>query len=294
MKYSTIATFAMAGALLAGTAFAQDKLKAEVSNYWTSGGEAAAAKVLQTEFDRHGGEWSNSSVAGIENSNAAFQNRMAAGDPPTARQFTVGFEPKEYIKQGMLASVNEVATADKWSTFLPKPLLQEITYDGKIFLAPVNIHGASWMFYSQSAFDKAGIKEAPKSWDEFFADMDKLKAAGIIPIAWGGQTWQELKVFNAILVSQLGLEGYKKVYVDKDEATMKSSEFAKSLEIFRKMQGYIDEGSSGRNWNDATAMVITGKAGVQFMGDWAKGEFTAANQTPGKDYGCAVSPGQTG
>ena len=44
----------------------------------------------------------------------------------------------------------------------------------------------------------------------------------------------------------------------------------------------------GRNWNDATAMVITGKAGVQMMGDWAKGEFLAANQTAGKEFGCVV------
>ena len=27
---------------------------------------------------------------------------------------------------------------------------------------------------------------------------------------------------------------------------------------------------------------------MQIMGDWAKGEFTAAGQTPGKDYGCSV------
>src|SRR5258708_40041772 len=35
-------------------------------------------------------------------------------------------------------------------------------------------------------------------------------------------------------------------------------------------------------------MVITGKAAMQFMGDWAKGEFTAAGLTPGKEYGCTV------
>jgi glucose/mannose transport system substrate-binding protein len=32
--------------------------------------------------------------------------------------------------------------------------------------------------------------------------------------------------------------------------------------------------------------VTSGKAGVQIMGDWAKGEFVAANQTAGKDFGC--------
>jgi hypothetical protein len=34
--------------------------------------------------------------------------------------------------------------------------------------------------------------------------------------------------------------------------------------------------------------VVTGKAGMQVMGDWAKGEFSAANLTAGKDYGCAI------
>jgi glucose/mannose transport system substrate-binding protein len=33
-------------------------------------------------------------------------------------------------------------------------------------------------------------------------------------------------------------------------------------------------------------MVIAGRAGMQIMGDWAKGEFTAAGQQPGREYGC--------
>jgi hypothetical protein len=31
----------------------------------------------------------------------------------------------------------------------------------------------------------------------------------------------------------------------------------------RKLQGYTDEGSPGRDWNVATGMVIEGKAGFQ-------------------------------
>jgi glucose/mannose transport system substrate-binding protein len=53
----------------------------------------------------------------------------------------------------------------------------------------------------------------------------------------------------------------------------------------------VDKASPGRNWNDATAMLITGKAGVQFMGDWAKGEFTLAKQQPGRDFGCIAGFG---
>jgi len=38
-------------------------------------------------------------------------------------------------------------------------------------------------------------------------------------------------------------------------------------------------------------MVIQEKAAFQFMGDWAKGEFSAAGKVPGKDYVCAAAPG---
>ena len=33
-------------------------------------------------------------------------------------------------------------------------------------------------------------------------------------------------------------------------------------------------------------MVIKGEAGMQLMGDWAKGEFLSAGKVPGKDFVC--------
>jgi glucose/mannose transport system substrate-binding protein len=60
------------------------------------------------------------------------------------------------------------------------------------------------------------------------------------------------------------------------------------------MQSYVDSGSPGRNWNDATSMVIRGKAGFQVMGDWAKGEFVAAKKTPDTDFLCYRFPGTDG
>jgi glucose/mannose transport system substrate-binding protein len=53
----------------------------------------------------------------------------------------------------------------------------------------------------------------------------------------------------------------------------------------------MDNGRTGRDWNLATAMVINGKAGMQFMGDWAKGEFANAGKQPDTDYVCAAVPG---
>ena len=41
-------------------------------------------------------------------------------------------------------------------------------------------------------------------------------------------------------------------------------------------------------------MVINGEALVQVMGDWAKGEFRAANKEAGKDFICYRFPGTDG
>jgi glucose/mannose transport system substrate-binding protein len=132
---------------------------------------------------------------------------------------------------------------------------------------------------------------ASQSWDAFFADLDKIRAAGFIPIAWGGQSWQEFKVFDSVLLTQLGITNYVKAYRYKELAVLRSPQFRSAAEIFARMRTYVDPGAMGRNWNDTTALVISGKAGVQFVGDWATAEFLQAQQVPDRDFRCAGSPG---
>jgi glucose/mannose transport system substrate-binding protein len=156
---------------------------------------------------------------------------------------------------------------------------------------PVNIHMPAWIWYSKAAFKKAGIAAEPRSMDELFAALDKLKAAGLVALAHGGQSWQDNTVFTAVLANQGGRELYLKVLRDRDPVAIQSEAFRSVLLSFKRLQGYVDKGSPGRNWNDATAMLISGKAGVQVMGDWAKGEFSLARQVAGRDYGCIAGFG---
>ncbi|WP_106796348.1 ABC transporter substrate-binding protein [Rhizobium sp. H4] len=287
----------LAGVAVAGlcaSAQAEDKATIEIMSSWTSGGEAAALNVIRSEFEKRGGVWKDSSIAGFGAADAAFQNRIVAGDAPGAKQGVIGLAAADFVGQGLFNSIDDVAAAGKWADALPKSITDLISYDGKVYLAPTGAHGESWVFYSKEAFDKAGIAEEPKSWEEFFTDLDKLKAAGIIPVAWGGQPWQQTKVFNMILLSQVGIDGFLKIYIDKDKSEASVEGVKKTLEILGKLRAYVDAGAAGRNWNDATAMLITAKAGVQFMGDWAKGEFTVAGKEPGKDYGCMIAPESKG
>ncbi|GAB3256773.1 ABC transporter substrate-binding protein [Chitinimonas naiadis] len=260
--------------------------KAEVIHWWTSGGESAAIKEMANAYKAAGGEWVDSAVAGGEQARAAAINRIVGGNPPAAAQFNTSQQFHDVIAEGLLNNVDDVAAKEGWDKILPAPILNSIKVKGHYYAAPVNIHMPAWFWYSKAAFAKAGIKAEPKTADEFFAALDKLKAAGVVPLALGGQGWQEKITFDAWLAHAGGADLYMKIYRDRDVATVNSAAFKKVLADFKRLRGYVDAGSPGRNWNDATAMLISGKAGVQIMGDWAKGEFAAAKQTAGKEFGC--------
>ncbi|EUC18856.1 UNVERIFIED_ORG: carbohydrate ABC transporter substrate-binding protein (CUT1 family) [Burkholderia sp. CF145] len=263
-----------------------EPLKANVIHWWTSGGESAAIRQFADAYNQAGGQWVDNAVAGADQARATAINRIVGGDPPTAAQFNTSKQFHDLIDQGLLNNVDAVATKENWAAIFPQSILDSIKVNGHYYAAPVDIHMPAWFFYSKPVFAKAGIAGDPKSFDEFVGDLDKLKKAGVIPLALGGQPWQEKITFDAVFADVGGPDLYLKVYRDRDQNAVKSDAFKKVLALFKKLHDYVDAGSPGRNWNDATALVISGKAGVQIMGDWAKGEFSAAKQAPGKDFGC--------
>jgi glucose/mannose transport system substrate-binding protein len=261
-------------------------VKAEVIHWWTSGGEAAAVKKFAEAFRATGGVWIDTAIAGGEQSRSVTINRMVGGNPPTAAQFNTSKQFVDLVEQNLLTSLDDVAKKDNWDKLLPDAVLNVIKVNGHFYAAPVNIHMPTWIWYSKAAFKKAGIAKEPASFDELFGALDQLRKSGIVPLAHGGQPWQENLVFAAVLANVGGRDLYLRILRDRDQKAIVSDEFKKVLLTYKRLQGYVDPGSPGRNWNDATAMLISGKAGVQIIGDWAKGEFTLANQQPGRDYGC--------
>jgi glucose/mannose transport system substrate-binding protein len=279
-------------AMLACSAAAQDR-KAEVLHWWTSGGESAAIKVFADAFSESGGEWIDTAIAGGEQARAAGVNRIVGGEPPTAMQFNTGKQFDELVEAGVLRDLDDIAAEGKWRENLPAVITGAIERDGKIFAAPVNIHGENWFWYNHQVLADAGV-EPPSSFADLIAAGPALKEAGIIPLALGGQAWQERLTFLAVLLAESGPDLYKAVLGDNDTEAAQSDGFRNAAETYAALRDLVDEGSPGRNWNDATSMVITGKAAVQVMGDWAKGEFIAAGMNPGNDYGCTVINAENG
>ncbi|MEZ9232917.1 ABC transporter substrate-binding protein [Vibrio amylolyticus] len=274
---------------LCSTAYAGN---VEVLHYWTSGGEAAALKVLQEMMDEEGHSWTDFAVAGGggETAMTVLKSRAISGNPPTSSMIA-GPEIQQWGELDVLENMDSVAKAENWDNLLPKNVADIHKYNGHYVAAPVNVHRINWMWINKSILDEVNKGEVPTTWDDFIAFLDNASGAGYIGFSHGGQDWQDATVFEQIALSTGGAKWYKKAFVELDDSAINSPEMTKTFERFRQLKSYMDQGMPGRDWNLATAQIIEGKAAVQIMGDWAKGEFTAAGKQPGKDYICAAVPG---
>jgi glucose/mannose transport system substrate-binding protein len=275
-----------AASIMAGVASAAE---VEVLHYWTSGGEAKSVAELKKMMEAKGHKWKDFAVAGGGGDAAmtALKARVVSGNPPTAAQIK-GPSIQEWAQEGALGSIGEAAK--EWDKLLPKAVADIMKYKGDYVAAPVNVHRVNWLWINQDALTKAGGK-APTNYEEFFALADKFKAQGMVAIAHGGQPWQDATVFESVVLGVGGAKFYNDALVKLDASALASPTMEKSFDTLAKIKTYIDKDAAGRDWNLATAMVMNGKGGMQFMGDWAKGEFTAANKVSGKDYACVAAPG---
>ncbi len=256
----------------------------EVLHWWTSGGEAKSVGVLKDLLEKEGHVWKDMAVAGGAGANAmtVLKTRAVSGNPPTAAQVK-GPQIQDWADEGLLTNLDPVAKQEKWDDLVPKVVTDIMKYEGHYVAVPVNVHRINWMWCNPAVFKKAGA-QIPTTWAEFETAAKKIKDAGLIPVAFGGQAWQEATVFESIVVGQAGADFYKKAFVDTDPAALNSPAMIKALNTFKMIKTYTDKDAPGRDWNLATGMVIKGEAAMQFMGDWAKGEFLAAGKKPGTDF----------
>jgi len=268
----------------ANTAFAADL---EVTHWWTSGGEAAAIAVFANEFNnRTENNWVDGAIAGSTGvALPIITSRIIGGDPMGATQLLIGRQADELIEAGLMLDITDVAEAEGWRDIVyPPSLLDDCTFEGRIYCAPTNIHSWQWMWLSHDAFEEAGVA-VPTSWDEFAASASALQDAGIIPLAMGQQSWQTAGAFEVMAVAIAGKDAWTAVNVEHDADVARGPEYARVFEAAVEARGFAAE-SKVQDWNEATNLVITGRAAAQIMGDWAQGEFQVAGQVAGEDYTC--------
>src|SRR5450830_460585 len=202
----------------------------EVLHYWTSGGEAKSVAELKKIMESKGVAWKDFAVAGGagENAATALKARVMAGSPPTAAQIK-GPAIQEWGQEGVLANIDQAAVEGKWDAALPPVVTNIMKYKGHYVAVPVNVHRVNWLWVNPAVLAKAGAK-APTSFAEFFDAADKIKKAGMVALAHGGQPWQDATLFESVVLGTGGAEFYKKALVQLDPASLTSTTMGKIIE----------------------------------------------------------------
>ena len=154
------------------------------------------------------------------------------------------------------------------------------------------MHSPNWVWVNKALFDKVGGPE-PTTWENSSTLAKKFKDAGVIPVAHGGQAWQDATIFDGTVVVPAGPILPEGVHRAR-RGGPGSDTMVKAFDQFRAIRGMVDPNFPGRDWNLATAMVINGKAGMQLMGDWAKGEWLSPGRSRARRRSASAIPAREG
>jgi glucose/mannose transport system substrate-binding protein len=270
--------------------------KLEIFSWWTSGGEVEALeglyKIYREKYPKV--EIINAAIAGGTSSGgdmkALLQTRMMGGDPPDSFQVHLGgelFDP--YVVNDQMESLDFLFKDEGYDKVFPKSLIEIASYKGKPYSVPVNIHRSNVLWYNKKMLADVG-KEAPKTWDDFFAVADALKAKSLPALAVAENApGFYAHVTETMIVATLGPDKFKGLF---DGSTKWDDPMIKEgLGISLKVLDYANPDYLSVGWGDVNDLLVNGKVAMMIMGDWTPGVLWSKGF---QDFGWQAAPGNTG
>jgi raffinose/stachyose/melibiose transport system substrate-binding protein len=214
--------------------------------------------------------------------NEAFKAKLAtamqSGSPPDIFQSWGGGVLKQYADAGLVQDLTPALQENAWGdSFQPGPI-SLYTFDGKSYGVPWNA-GMIGFWYNKALFEQAGIAQPPATWSELLDAVQKLKAAGITPIAVGEKDKWPGHFYWVYLATRIGgKEAFEKAYTRQgsfaDQPFVDAGARLKELVDLQPFQN----GFLGAGYADHQAVMANGQAAMELMGHWAPGANRGAAQ----------------
>ncbi|WP_198931577.1 ABC transporter substrate-binding protein [Rhizobium rhizosphaerae] len=151
-------------------------------------------------------------------------------------------------------------------------------YEGGRHGVPYTFHGEA-IYYNKSLFQKAGIAELPKSYDELKAVAAKLKEAGIMPMTFGGTVnWHLMRLMDVILEAKCGAEKHDQLMDMKLDWGTEACATASFNELADWSQNYILKPFMGIDNSQSFNLFLANRAAMMVEGDWLVGQLSDAKK----------------
>lgn len=257
-KFKNSVALVLCAAVLVSSAAGCSSTAPSASNAASAGSAAVSSGEKSTGtmefwFDKGGDQeivnhlteaWKSDSGVDVKITNypdtAAYQTAIQQSiDQPTAPGLFTwwsGPQLETLAKNGKIADLT-----DEWKNYIAAGVSPDIekafTFDGKAYAAPYSILYNTCL-YNKAVFEKAGVTEVPKTFDEFLAACEKIKQSGVTPIGLKNDSWASFIWFEAIVASY-----DPQLYNDICSGAKKYTdpEMKKVLEVWKSMfdKGYF-------------------------------------------------------
>lgn len=218
----------------------------------------------------------------------ALKASLPTSDTPDLFTWWSGYRIEELYTAGVLEDVSDIWTQAVSDGNVPDSLGAAFSFDGKVYAFP--LHVSYWVvFYNKKVFADNGITAAPATWADFTAACDKIKAAGVTPIA----STQVGRWPSFILFEEMVLRTDPQFYLDLTAGRAKYTDptAVKALDTWKSLidAGYFTSFDTDMG-NDWPGMFSQGQVAMIPIGTWYQSNFLAQKMKPGEDYDLFILP----
>lgn len=141
--------------------------------------------------------------------------------------------------------------------------------DGSMYMATIGsaLFSYAGFYYNKELFEKAGIKQFPRTWDDFFQCLDRLKEKHITPLALhgGSSCWTALLIgTNYMAQSPEGgaflQNQYPQSYYNNSVREM--------FQVIKKLYSYGEDDALDIEHNTSALRFQEGKSAIMANGGW--------------------------
>jgi len=202
----------------------------------------------------------------------------AVGDVfPTFR----GAQFEQFVKAGVYTDLSSSASV---SSYEPA-LLEAGKQGGKQWGLPYQVV-FPMPVANTDALDKAGVSENPRDWDGFLSLCDKVKSAGLIPLAWpGGEVGNAGQLFNCMVMNNAPTDDVCR-QVEQGQAKVTDEWFLTTLKQYQQLKPYLQPNSTGTVVEPTQQLFASGKAAMLATGSY----HIAAVRALGAKFGMDLVP----
>lgn len=211
-------------------------------------------------------------VGGGADYGAALKTKFASGDQPDI------FNNGGFNEMNTWMEHLEDMSDQPWVKDVLPVAKTPITKDGKVYGQPMSIEGYGFL-YNKDLFDKAGIKELPKTLTQLEDAAKKLQAAGITPFSNGYQEWWILGIHNLNVGVARQPDPDKFISglnagTEKFKGNAIMNDWSNLLDVTLK---YSQPNPLTTDYNTQVTNFATGKAAMMQQGNWTEVQIMKTN-----------------